>query len=315
MTDTAINRADNVRIAYHSDLHLERSRIALDIAGADVVVLAGDILEAERAGPNKRTTVVDVIAQRLVPDEDTPVVFVPGNHDLVGNRWRDAIAVWKSVAEERYGGRVRVLVNETWMFRDVQFLGTPLWTDFNAGGTQQASMRAAKYSVCDFSTIFQEGGRLVTPEDWLAEHHRARRFLDEHLYPLTDEAKPDEPNSVPMPTQVVVTHWCPTPKAVQHRRMEAEDLVAPYWVAQDEDLVRRAGAWIFGHTHQSVDMHLSEHPNRGRLVSNARGSFALDDAADAGWRQNAFIDIQRPTRASEPGENAWHVSGRRIIFP
>jgi predicted phosphodiesterase len=279
---------DHLRVAYHSDLHLERSKVELDTVGAHVTILAGDILETERVTRTKSNSVIDAIATKLVPDENIPVIFVPGNHDLVGNRWRDAIEIWKEISQKRYDGRIHVLVNESWIYEGVQFLGTPLWTDFSSNGTQLASMFAAKNWVCDFSTIHKEDGRLILPQDWLDEHKMARTFLDKHLradqWVATDLDIP----------QVVVTHWCPSLAGVHGARFQANKVLAPFWVSSDDDLVARSNTWIFGHTHKCVDLRVGYDDNRGRLLSNARGSFALDNEADKDWKRNAVLEIKQP---------------------
>lgn len=150
-------------IAAYSDLHIEHSSVVLS-ATADVIVLAGDIYAL---GPAymEEPSVIHWIDQTF-PDKD--VVFVPGNHDLENSYWERQMRVWCAHAQQ-LGGRIHVLWNESVILHGVQFLGTPLFSNFSSTNNSQEAIKAAK-GVPDFNRIWHLSGKCVTPEDYIQWH-------------------------------------------------------------------------------------------------------------------------------------------------
>lgn len=236
-----------MRLALVSDLHLEHQAWSLDPGDADVVVAAGDIFEGASGNP------VLWLARQV---EDRPVVFVPGNHDFYGLRFDEAWKKWKAAAR---GSTVHVLDNREVVLGGVRFLGTPLWSGLDAFNPADPVLLPPilKHRIADFSWIFAEGGKPWTPARMMAEHVRAREFLDAALTP--DDARP----------AVVVTHWAPARASVHPRFIG--DVLSPYFVNNDEDLVRRAHLWCHGHMHDPFDYRVGHDEERGRVVCNPRG--------------------------------------------
>ena len=105
-----------MRIRVLSDLHLEFMDWNPPKAGADVVVLAGDIHVGLKGIE---------WARRSFPS--IPIVYVPGNHEFYGEHIHDMTQ--ELLMEGRRVG-VDVLDGRSTVIGGVRFLGATLWTDF-----------------------------------------------------------------------------------------------------------------------------------------------------------------------------------------
>jgi predicted phosphodiesterase len=80
-----------MRIRVLSDLHLEFRNWHPPQVEADVVVLAGDI-QVGAGGPHW--------ARREFPD--TPIIYVPGNHEYYGGKLQDVLAALRAEGERSW---------------------------------------------------------------------------------------------------------------------------------------------------------------------------------------------------------------------
>ena len=262
-----------MKIAYYSDLHLEASGVRLLPDGADVVVLAGDILASGKASLNEYNSIIDWASNHI---PDVPIIFVPGNHDFEHSYVEQQMLAWKEISAVRHQGRVHVLWDEALDLGGIRFLGTPLFTNFESGGDAQASMEYAK-NIADFSKVGYKGS-VVTPEQYKIWFDQSCRWLDEQL-----SMDPDVP-------KVVVTHFAPSTKMSGTR--QKDQISSAYWCSDLEHLVMRAHAWISGHTHYSCSFHLGDDPDRGHLLSNARGFSKLYNlSSDAEFSLEKILEM------------------------
>lgn len=283
-----------MRIHVLSDLHMKSSA---DLArapapvDADVVVLAGDILDSP----------VDAVnwAREHFPQ---PVVVVAGNHEFYGNGMVAAIRDGRAASDER----VRFLENDVAVIGGVRFLGTTLWTDFELYGEDRVkeAMSAARSGMADFSTIYEDdpsGGSMAprfTPPSSLHRHVEARRFLSDML------SQPFEG-----PT-VVVTHHAPHPFSVAP--LWAGHAVTPCFVSDLEDLILagQPHLWIHGHTHESFNYRVGD----TRVVCNPKGlgignrNFQPDLVVDVVPRNDHLAALS----ALVVGEIDWEEAKRRL---
>jgi hypothetical protein len=119
-----------VKLQLMSDLHLEvHPQFApLPAPGADLLVLAGDIGSYQ---PGSLLTDSDFGLARFSPRNGwpVPVLFVPGNHEY-DNLDFDATHERLRATCERLG--ITWLEREALVLDGVRFIGTTLWTDFDA---------------------------------------------------------------------------------------------------------------------------------------------------------------------------------------
>ncbi|MBW8723370.1 MAG: metallophosphoesterase, partial [Polaromonas sp.] len=133
-----------------SDLHLESNPhfTAQPVPGADVLVLAGDIGSYQQGSRLEELGVADFGLARFSPlpverggaGWPTPVLFLPGNHEYDGLDF-DATHVRLRETCERLG--MVWLEQESVVLQGVRFVGSTLWTDFDAlsvGQPQEADI-------------------------------------------------------------------------------------------------------------------------------------------------------------------------------
>ena len=264
-----------MKIAYYSDLHIEHSNILLDTKKADVVVLAGDIY-ALGASYVKPVSTIDWI-QDTFPD--TPVVFVPGNHDFELSHMEKQYDSWRNQCAQT-NGHVHCLWNDEVVLGDTRFLGTPLFTNFASTNNQQKCMEIAK-NIVDFNAIGYKG-RLVTPFDYIDLFNQSCDYLHKELNNPSHQDK----------THVVVTHFAPATKC-QNPNLPSRPESA-YWASDCEDLIQQSNIWISGHTHFSFKAKLGDDPKHGHLFSNARGySKIMGLSSDKNFKKDMLLDTKK----------------------
>lgn len=227
-----------------SDLHLSVAPMEPPRTDADVVVLAGDIARPEQALAWARAF-------------DSPVLYVPGNHEYYGGSLDATLADLKRRCA---GTGIRVLDNDEAVVGGVRFLGATLWSDlrlFGEGEKKARALREALQFNRDFSRIRIRDGdpALFTPAESERLFDCAAHWLAERL-----------PAPFAGPT-VVITHHAPARGSI-HPRF-ADSLLNPCFVSDAEHLIdgARVALWIHGHTHDSFDYDL----NGTRVLCNARG--------------------------------------------
>ena len=231
-----------MKIQLLSDLHLETHPHwrATPAPGADVLVLAGDIGSYQ---PGHQMPDDDFGLRQFSPlgGWPTPVIFVPGNHeydtmdfDLAHARLRETC--------ERLG--LIWLERSTWMApwpdcqgRPVRFVGSTLWSDFEALGLPEKAFRAANYYLKKTGTT-----RQGLP--FLAEQVRAQSLLCQAW--LQPELEKPFAGST-----VVVTHFAPSLKSADPRYGLTPGTAG--FCNPLDALLPQAQLWLHGHLHAPSD--------------------------------------------------------------
>lgn len=236
-----------MKIQLLSDLHLEvhpHLRIA-PAPGAELLVLAGDI-GSYQAG------------SRLPPDEDfglgrfsprqgwpTPVLYVPGNHEYDGLDFDLTHARLRQTCD-RLG--IHWLERETLVLDGTRFVGTTLWSDFEALVPQAADltrqMQARDKALRAANFYLRKNTTLRAGEPMLAEQLRelgqaCQAWLREAL------SEPFEGRIV------VITHFAPSLLSADPRYGLTPG-TAGFCNALDE-LFAKAQWWLHGHLHCPQD--------------------------------------------------------------
>ncbi len=241
-----------MKIQLLSDLHLEAHPhfAPLPAPGADVLVLAGDIGSYQEGSALEDA---DFGLARFSPKHGwpTPVLFVPGNHEYDAQDF--------DVAHQRLQGICERL-GITWLEREVvqlhgvRFIGTTLWSDFDAlsgvkntapndspDGSRLARMlkqREKAFRAANFYLRKAETTRHGAP--WLALDMReqalvCREWLHTQLQAPFAGAT------------VVVTHFAPSLHSADPRYGLTPG-TAGFCNAWD-DLLPYAQLWLHGHLH------------------------------------------------------------------
>lgn len=267
-----------MRIQLFSDLHLERNsdfrpRFAPDV---DVVVLAGDIGSYQ---PGSRLTGDDFGLERFSPlrpgSSFSKVLYVPGNHEFDSLDFDETYARLRDTCE-RLG--ITWLEREVAMVGGVRFVGTTLWTDFEAlvGSPnnigRQIELRNKAYRAANF--YLNKNTTLKLGEPVLAEGIRAMA-LECQAWLRTALAAPFDG------VTVAVTHFAPSLLSADPRYGLTPG-TSGFCNALDE-LLPLADVWMHGHLHCANDYVVNGHkdgqPWTCRVVANPLGYVSKGEQA------------------------------------
>jgi len=259
-----------MRIQLFSDLHLERYPAfvpAIDPA-TDVVVLAGDIGSYQSGS---RLTGEDFGLARFSPlREGAPkarVLYIPGNHEFDGIEFDEAYARLRATCASL---GIEWLDRETLVIGHVRFIGTTLWSDFDALAVQETELtkqlqrrekafRAANYYLAKNTTL--KDGVPVLAEGIRALSLDCQEWLRAALATPFDG-----------PT-VAVTHFAPSLRSADPRYGLTPG-TAGFCNALDA-LLPLADVWMHGHLHCANDYIASGENEHGswscRVVANPLG--------------------------------------------
>lgn len=243
-----------MRIQLLSDLHLEvhPQFVPEPAADADVLVLAGDIgsyqdgslLQDDCFGLERFSPLPQYAAWPC------PVVFVPGNHEYDAQDW-DAAHIRLRRICDRLG--LIWLERDTAVLDGVRFVGTTLWTDYDAiamldDQVQQGDigrllkLRDKSFRAANF--YLQKTGGTRHGEPFLAAPMREQALVCQEWL-RTALAEPfDGPT-------VAVTHFAPSLRSSDPRYGLVPG-TAGFCNALD-DLLPCAQLWLHGHLHTPVD--------------------------------------------------------------
>jgi hypothetical protein len=259
-----------MRIQLLSDLHLERNPDfqAQPAAGVEVLVLAGDI-GSYQAGSRLKSD--DFGLERfspLQPGAPWPtVLYVPGNHEFDALDFDQTYVRLRETCE-RLG--ITWLEKEVVTIGAVRFIGTTLWSDFDAFAgaevtlTRQLQLRDKAFRAANF--YLRKNTTLRHSEPMLADAIRelslsCQDWLRQAL------AEPFEGRTV------VVTHFAPSLRSVD-ARYGLTPGSAGFCNALDE-LLPAAQLWLHGHLHCANDYLVTGHakgqPYACRVVANPLG--------------------------------------------
>ena len=281
-----------VNIQLLSDLHLESNPHfnARPAPGADVLVLAGDIGSYQGGSLLASRGIEDFGLARFSPlpvaqggaNWPTPVIFLPGNHEYDGLDFDAADARLRDACH-RLG--LIWLDRETVVIQNVRFIGTTLWTDFDALTSDQArhgrvtlgeqlkarekAFRAANFYLTKNHSL--RGGQPMLADAVREESLKSQAWLCEAL-------------AVPFagPT-VAVTHFAPSLLSADPRYGITPG-TAGFCNSLDE-LLPLAALWLHGHLHCANDYV----KNGCRVVANPLGYARKGE--QAAFRESLLITV------------------------
>lgn len=248
-----------MKIQVLSDLHLEVKPYTMwQNPQAEVVILAGDII----ALGNQAKKLYHL--ENLIKSINAPIVYIFGNHECYNfGNLDENIKIVKTL-EQKYS-HFHFLNNESWVFQDVEFIGSTLWSDFDLADKMfskkgnlspiQSKMDFCSripFAINDFNQILTSKG-LITVRDVISFNNESRDFIKKAVKENKQHKK------------VVVTHFCPSEKCIHPQY--AGSWLNPYFACNCESLMDGVPLWIFGHTHSSFDFKI----NDTRLLCNPRG--------------------------------------------
>lgn len=238
-----------MRIQLLSDLHLEMHPqfFATPAVNADLLVLAGDVGSYQGGS---RLAGEDFGLERFSPLPQyagwpTPVIYVPGNHEYDGLDF-DATHARLRATCERLG--LIWLERESVVIDGVRFVGTTLWSDFDAlaHGVSHPEARLRQrekaYRAANYYLSKTGGTRAGVP--FLAEQVREQSLLCQQWLRSALALRFAG-------TTVAITHFAPSLNSADPRYGLVAG-TAGFCNALD-DLLPYADLWLHGHLHAPSD--------------------------------------------------------------
>lgn len=265
-----------------SDLHLEghpgfQPRPA---PGAELLVLAGDI-GSYQSGSRLRDDDFGLARFSPLHGWPVPVLFVPGNHEYDALDF-DATHARLRETCERLG--ITWLEREVLVRGGVRFVGTTLWSDFDALVLQpgqpeptlqeQLKLRHKAFRAANF--YLRKAAALRNGEPWLAEGWREQALACQQWLRAA-LAQPFDG------TTVVVTHFAPSLRSADPRY--GVNPATAGFCNSLQDLMARSQFWLHGHLHCQHD-----YVEAGcRVVANTLGYAGKGE--QEGFREHFVLDL------------------------
>ena len=276
-----------MKIQLLSDIHLEahplwRAQAAPD---ADVLVLAGDIGSYQ---PGSQLIGTDFGLEQFAPIHGwpTPVLFVPGNHEYDSFDFDEAHARLSETCQ-RLG--IHWLERETLVLGNVRFVGTTLWTDFDALGPDTSAANAA-----GSASLLAQQLKARDKAFRAANYYLKKTQTTRHGQPFLADAVREQAlqcqawlrNMLATPfdgTTVAVTHFAPSLRSADPRYGLTPG-TAGFCNALDS-LLPHAHVWLHGHLHAPSDYRVGG----CRVVANPLGYARKNE--QAAFQAQSCIDI------------------------
>ena len=268
-----------MKIQVVSDLHLEFSDIFIPNAGADVLILSGDILVAEKLlRPNSEQGAKFRNFLAKVSADFAHVVYIAGNHEFYGGgHFYGGVNKLRDYCKENFDN-VYFLEDDIKVIDDVLFVGATLWTDMNKGDPM--TILHVKDCMNDYRAIKDDrrGYVPIRPQDTYERHIRSK----EYIRTVVANADPDQ-------KIVVVAHHTPSWQSCAEQFRGDYLMNGAYHNNLDEYIMDhpQIRLWTHGHTHVAFDYMIGE----TRVVCNPRGYESYDCKEHTGWVPEKVIEV------------------------
>ncbi|MBI9092110.1 MAG: metallophosphoesterase [Desulfobacterium sp.] len=246
--------------------HPEIGPLLDDLAGQsiDLVVMAGDIDLEDRG-----IAYTDKVSSYV----GAPVVCVMGNRESYTGRDMDAIVSDLRAGAGATNGRVTFLENEKATYDlpagRLYVLGCTLWTDYALNGAETVEQAMLDCADLNDHTHIQWKGDRFLPAHARQLHETSRQWLAREVGAIR-AAEGDGA------TIIIVTHHAPILDSIDPQFRSGK--LSPAFASDLHAEIRewKPAAWLFGHTHHSVDLMI----DNTRMLSVQRGFVCQDPGAE-----------------------------------
>lgn len=236
-----------------SDLHLEFYPLEITNAGADALVLSGDICcaayfkKSEASPYYVKAENAHAFFHQVGREFDT-VFYVPGNHEHYSGKWEETSDLLRNVIPDNF-----IYLDNDWVdFNGYRIIGGTMWTDFDGGSPVAQAL--VEGGLNDYNYIKFRDRKLRGSKTAL-EHATFKRLVDDFA---TDNT-------------LVFTHHGPSWQSVTpaYRTGRYSHLNAGYVSNLDNFILDHDGIklWTHGHVHSSHDYMIGD----TRIFANPRG--------------------------------------------
>lgn len=265
-----------MKIQLASDLHLEFSDYHVHNAGADMLILAGDILLADylkRSDDSEKGRRYRDFLARCADDFDH-VIYIAGNHEFYNGDFVGSLDVLHSYCDQ--WDHVHFMENDTVCIMGVTFVGATLWTDLNR--RDPLTVHAVDGMMNDYQQIRNDsaGYRKLQAVDTLHRHDHSLAYIKNAVSVADDPV-------------VVVTHHTPSFLSCDEQYKDDTVMNGAFhselgdYIA-DQPKIRY---WVHGHTHTACDYTIGD----TRVLCNPRGYETYNGKEHTGWDPNLIFEV------------------------
>ncbi len=235
-----------MRIAYVSDIHQEFHRpdqledLIDKLPPADVLVIAGDLSEADNYAEDKMIEFFDAISTKY-----SRTILVLGNHEFYRAEYNSVKKRIPAYIESKWDN-ISVLEKEFIEIDGVVFLGTTLWTSIR--DMDPLTMTIAKRTMNDYLMV-KFNTRKFDPLDSVAEFYESKKWLEYELPQWKDKKV------------VIVTHHAPSDRSIAPEYWESYSELNYCYFSPLETLIMdnpHIHAWIHGHVHSVLEYRIDD---------------------------------------------------------
>lgn len=241
-----------MKIQLVSDLHLEFNNIEPYNAGADILILSGDIIVADylnksEASPKFQRAQYFVQFFEQCSRLFEQVIYIPGNHEFYHGSWEHTVATLRAKLDF---DNVAILDNNFIDYNGFRFIGTTLWT----ACPRPLDKAAIEQGLNDYRLI-KKNYRRISAKDTSIAHYTSLRYIEANIVPNT----------------IVVGHHAPSYRSVEekYRTGPYSHLNHAYYSDLDNFILDYPDIrlWTHGHMHASHDYYIGT----TRVVCNPHG--------------------------------------------
>jgi Icc-related predicted phosphoesterase len=269
-----------MKIALASDVHLEFGDLEFTNEGADVLILAGDIMIAQylydhttdsiqrsidlgnKLGDRQKEAIKYRGFLERASTQFKHVIMIAGNHEFYHGRWYQALETMK--LECNQFKNIYFSEDQVKEIDDVMFVGATLWTDMN--NNDWHTKYQVKQGMSDFRIIKNDKNNYhsLHPDDVIVRHNKSLEFIKNTVANTSKKI-------------VVITHHAPSDLSVAECYKD-QRLMNGAYRTNLEDFVMNSNInlWCHGHTHFPFDYMLGN----TRVVCNPRGYIGHEPIAE-----------------------------------
>lgn len=238
-----------MKVAYASDLHVDvlyysdpdytksmLDSISVNSENADVLILAGDLIEAKVAlsSPESSYAPLATMFETFLSNAAASysnVLYVLGNHE----HYHGCIDKTLIKMREKYP-QITFLENDSVTINDVNFFGATMWTRVSPADEWFVQQGMNDYRL--ITTVNANGYRKLRVRDTVGIHQNSAGLLESWLIAHRGQKN------------VVITHHAPTYEAIQEKYRQFSSINAAYYTSFDSLMFDLdVNVWVFGHTH------------------------------------------------------------------
>ncbi len=267
-----------MKINLVSDMHLNFDDI--NLPGGDVLIMAGDIMEAghlRQADNDQRNTFIADRYRRFINEELAKykkVLYVKGNHEHYRNAYHDThTRLLRELPEN-----VHLLENESVQIEDVHFFGATIWTDMNKG--DPITVHHLSQNMSDFAGSIKMGDGVKVQTPYGGSYYTskftpgyAKGIFHETISTMKKFLEEHKDNKC-----VIITHHAPSDLSVNEYYKNDYHMNGGYR-SNLEDLIfdhPQIKVWCHGHMHDACDYMIGS----TRVLTNPRGYKGYEQSAE-----------------------------------